>query len=51
MVKSVAGTYTTVVNPTQDELDAADRYYLGGHIYEVDADEATALTNAGYTVV
>ena len=42
------GTYTTVDYPTQDQLDAADIVYLGGHVYTVDADEAAELIAAGY---
>lgn len=44
-------TGTTVTEkrfPTVDELEAADRYYLGGHIASVDAVEAEFLTDAGY---
>lgn len=45
------GVYRTKSYPTQAELEAADAYYLGGHIYEVSAAEATALTAAGFTVI
>jgi hypothetical protein len=48
VLKSVAGVYTTVDTPTQDEIDAAAICYLGGHIYPISAAEATALTAAGY---
>lgn len=34
--------------PFQGDLDDADRYYLGGYDYEIDEDEATFLTDAGY---
>jgi hypothetical protein len=34
--------------PFQGDLDAADRYYLGGYTYTIDEDEATFLTVAGY---
>lgn len=37
--------------PSQDDLDAADVYYLGGHEYPVTASEKTALEAAGYTVL
>lgn len=43
-------TYTAVRFPTQDELRAADRYYMGGHQYQVDADEKAALLAAGIGV-
>lgn len=54
-----AGVYETVDVPTHDELVACDpvkwpngevspEFYLGGHIYEVTADVAAALTAAGY---
>lgn len=50
MLKAHDGSYRTVDYPTQDEIAASAAVYLGGHIYEVSADEASALTNAGYTV-
>lgn len=34
--------------PTVDELEACDRYYLGGHETRVDDVEADFLINAGY---
>jgi len=42
------GVYTTVDFPYQGDCDDADICYLGGHIYDVDDDEAAALENAGY---
>jgi hypothetical protein len=44
------GVYTTVVNPTQDQIAAAAGYYQGGRIHVVTDAEAAALTAAGYTV-
>jgi hypothetical protein len=44
------GTFVSKLNPSQDDLDAASVIYLGGHTYEVSGDQATALTDAGYTV-
>lgn len=46
------GAYSTVdaFAETQARLTAADFVYLGGHVYEVSAAEAAALTAAGYTV-
>lgn len=41
-------TVKAVQYPAQDDLDAADRYYLGGHIYQVSDDEVDVLTSAGY---
>lgn len=42
------GFYREVVNPTNEEIAAADIAYLGGHIYQVTSDEAAALNAAGY---
>lgn len=50
VLKSADGTYRTVDNPTQLEVLEAAVAYLGGHVYDVDAAEAAALTAAGYTV-
>jgi hypothetical protein len=33
---------------SNDELLAARAVYLGGHVYELSANEETALRNAGY---
>lgn len=35
--------------PSQDDLDAADQYFLGGHEYVVDQDTADILIAAGYS--
>lgn len=48
VLKAADGTYSTVDTPTQDQIDASAVAYLGGHVYEVSADEAAALTAAGY---
>lgn len=42
------GVYTDVVNPSQDQIAAADAYYQGGRIYYVTDAEAASLTAAGY---
>ena len=42
------GVYATVDFPYQGDCDDADICYLGGHTYEIDDDEVTALTDAGY---
>ncbi len=49
-VLKVGSTYQTIQGPTTDQVDAADIYYAGGHIYEVDETEAAALVAAGYDV-
>lgn len=43
-------TYTEVRYPFQEDLEAADAYYLGGRTYEVSATEKASLEAAGYTV-
>jgi hypothetical protein len=35
--------------PSQTELDAADAYYLGGHVYIVSAAEEAVLVACGYS--
>jgi hypothetical protein len=42
------GVYVEQQYPYHDDLVAADLYYLGGHIYVVDNDEAQDLIDAGY---
>lgn len=45
-------TGTTVTEnrtPSQDDLAAADNYYLGGHTYVLDNADAQILINAGYS--
>lgn len=37
--------------PSQDDLDASDVFYLGGHEYPVTLAEKTALEAAGYSVI
>ena len=60
-VLKTGGTYRTVDNPTDAQLAACDtvlwpdgtirpEYYLGGHVTEVTAAQAAALTAAGYVV-
>lgn len=43
------GFYREVINPTAEEVEAADIAYLGGHTYTVSTQEATELAAAGYT--
>lgn len=40
--------FIEVRNPSQDYLDSADNYWLGGHVYEVSDDMAALLGAAGY---
>lgn len=42
------GTWYTKEYPNQDELTAALRYYLGGHIYTITQEDADALTAGGF---
>ncbi len=42
-------TVTESQTPSQDDLAAADVYYLGGHTYVLDDAEAQILINAGYS--
>lgn len=60
-VLKIGGTYRTVANPTQAQLESCDlvtwpdgtrspEFYLGGHIYQVTSAVGTALTTAGFTV-
>ena len=41
-------TVTEKRYPTDDEVRAADRAYIGGHIYPITDDEAALLAAAGY---
>jgi hypothetical protein len=42
-------TVTATQTPSQDDLAAANYYYLGGHEYTISDYEATVLINAGYS--
>ena len=42
-------TVTENRTPSQDDLADADAYYLGGHVYTVDAAAAQILIDAGYS--
>jgi hypothetical protein len=44
------GTYRALRFPTQDEIAAAVRFYMGGHEYEVDDATKAALIAAGVGV-
>lgn len=40
--------WSTVENPDANRIAAAQRVFLGGHVYEIDDDLAAELTVAGY---
>ena len=42
-------TVTENRTPSQDDLAAADQYFLGGHVYTVDQATADILIAAGYS--
>jgi hypothetical protein len=42
-------TVTEIQTPSQDQLDEAGYYFLGGHEYVVSQAQATVLINAGYS--
>lgn len=44
------GVYVTMDCPTQDQCDAAEEVYIGGHVYDVPHAVAIALESAGYEV-
>lgn len=48
-VLKINGKYVEYRFPSADILAQADTYYLGGSQYKVSADEAAALTAAGYS--
>lgn len=41
-------TVRQVQYPSQEDVEAADFAYLGGHIYDISDAEAATLTAAGY---
>lgn len=47
-VLKIDGVYQTIMTPTVDQTLAATELYQGGHVYEVSASVAAALTAAGY---
>ena len=44
------GVWETLSAATQEELDAADEVFQGGHVYEITDEMAEELENAGYEV-
>jgi hypothetical protein len=43
------GGVTEVRYPTEHQVNAAHRYYIGGHEYVVDGEDAQVLLDAGYS--
>lgn len=43
-----AGEATTIRYPSQDDIDSADAFFLGGHEYEITDEQAAVLTAAGF---
>lgn len=50
-VMKLDGVWYEVRNPSSEEVELAERFYLGGIRYEVSAAEKADLEAAGYTVV
>lgn len=48
IVERMDGSFYETRFPAQTDLEAAANYWLGGHIYELSAPDAAALTAAGY---
>jgi len=51
VLKQANGTWVTVDQPTQAQINAALVYYQGGRVYTITQAEAEALYAAGYTVI
>lgn len=49
-VLRIGGQWVETEYPTEEQINAADLYFPGGHENPVDDATATILTNAGYTV-
>lgn len=49
-VLKIDGIYYETRYPMQEDLDMADKAYIGGNIYDVDSTEAADLIAAGYEV-
>lgn len=49
-VLKIDGEYGTYDYPYDETVQTATEVYLGGHVYEVSEEVATALEAAGYTV-
>lgn len=49
-VLRIAGQWVETEWPTEEQIDASDYYFPGGHEIPVDQHTADALTAAGYSV-
>jgi len=49
-VLKVDGEYYEVRYPSSEEVEAAEKAYMGGYSYEVSPGEKASLEAAGYTV-
>ena len=49
-VIKIDGEYYEVRNPSSEEIEEAEAFYLGGMTYDVSAGEKAGLEAAGYTV-
>ena len=49
-VIKIDGEWYELRNPSSEEVDAAEKFYLGGIRYEVTAEEKADLESAGYTI-
>lgn len=49
-VLKIDGIYYETRYPMQEDIDMADKAYIGGSYYEVDSTEASDLIAAGYEV-
>jgi len=49
-VIKVDGEYYELREPSSEEVEAAEAFYLGGITYEVSLEEKTSLEAAGYTI-
>lgn len=50
VLKQPSGAYVQIEGPSPEQIEDAAVVYLGGRSYEVSAEEATALSAAGYEV-
>jgi hypothetical protein len=44
----IGGTWHQQETPNADQIAAADRLYIGGHVYEIDQAARDELVAAGY---
>jgi hypothetical protein len=49
-VMRIGGEWVETEFPTEDQAEAADLYFHGGHIHTIDDATAAILTAAGYEV-